>query len=289
MTILKLVATSPANPSFFGIKNLLVLILRDVELFQMTTMPTALDAFIASLKESCDSPRPSPQVLEFLDDCFRRFSQSPLKYFDDLEKLHIKKSLGHGISRPITPLLMTMVQQWPFRGGSPAKNNPAEPLANWLTTILYLLMHIGEDAALLEAVRESLVSAGDKSYQGILNNSFKWKVQKERAKEVLKASTRLGATPEAPAPPAVFAAPKSKDVVIADLEVPPAEDAKHTALNRWRNHDLEQNIEEGHIADLLLLLCSTHREIRLQAVTSIRLISATIDVRSYPFCFVRRH
>jgi nucleolar pre-ribosomal-associated protein 1 len=280
MTLLKLVATSSANPSYVGIKTLLITILRDYDMLQTETIPPALDALVASLKDSCDGQGPSPQVLEFLDDCCSRFTKGTIKYFDDMDTFRANHMLDGHTYGAITPLLMTIVEQWPFKGGKAEKDSPAAPIAHWLGKLLFLLKHIGEDNVLLEAVRDSLVAASAKPYDGILKDSFLWKMGKEKAKDALKAAMKIYPVSEKDVLINTPGPTRSKDIATVDLEVPPAENSKHTALHRWRGKDLDENIEDGNIGDLILCLCSGHREIRLQAVTNIRQLMASIDTTS---------
>lgn len=255
-------------------------------MLQMSTHPDALDSLIASLGPSCGSASPLPQVLEFLDDCCARFIKSPIKYFDDLDALRARHSEQEWTPGPFSPLLMTLVEQWPFRGGKSEKGNLAEPLAQWLSKLLYLLKLVGEDETLLELVRDSLASSADQAYQQVLKDAFQWKMGKEKAKEALKLATGadFSGSERSSTSPMPMEPPREppKDVPTLDLELPPEEAENHTGLNRWRKKDIEESIDDGDIGDLLLCLCSKHTEIRLQAVNNIRQLMAKIDVRTLP-------
>ncbi|KAF2188316.1 hypothetical protein K469DRAFT_661021 [Zopfia rhizophila CBS 207.26] len=285
MTLLKLVATSTSGESYSGIQSLIVSILRDHDMLQTETFPTALDVLIASLGTSYGSSPPPPQVLDFLDDCCARFVKGPIKYFDDLDAMCGRLPRSESTLGPVSPLLMTLVEQWPFKGSETSKENPAEPLAHWLSKFLYLLKLIGEDETLLERVRDSLVTSADKAYQEVLKDSFLWKMAKEKAKDVLKLATgadfsgseRASSSP-IPEPPN----DATKDASMIDLELPPEEHEKHTGLNRWRKKDIDENIEDGNIGELLLCLCSKHAEIRLQAAINIRQLMAKVEASKNP-------
>jgi nucleolar pre-ribosomal-associated protein 1 len=265
---------------YAGIKVLLLGIVRDHDMLQMKTSPDAFDALIASLGGPCGS---SELVLGFLDDCCSRFVKGPVKYFDDLDTLCAKTSRTYSDIAAISPLLLTLVEQWPFKGEKPEKGNPAEPLAQWLSKLLYLLKLIGEDEPLLELVRDALVASADKAYQDVLKDAFLWKMGKEKAKEALKLATGADfsgseRSTASPVPPPEAAPAAATPLVPVDLELPPEEDEKHVGLNRWRKKDLEESIEDGDVGELLLCLCSKHAEIRLQAVTNIRQLMSRLDV-----------
>ncbi|KAF2272985.1 uncharacterized protein EI97DRAFT_436422 [Westerdykella ornata] len=290
--LLKLVATSHEGEMYEGVKSLLSAIQQDQDMLQMRTHPTALDAVIASLAPSCGSSAPPTQILEFLDDCCARFVRSPIKYLDDLDTMRFRLLEKDGNTGsfapfspqsdlPFSPLLMTLVEQWPFKGGKPEKGNPAEPLAQWLAKLLYLLKLVGEDETLLEAVRDSLVSSADPAYQQVLKDSFSWKMAKEKAKEALKSATgadfsgseRSNSTSVQPEQ----ASDLRTEAASVDLMLPPEEDEKHAGLNRWRRKEIDEAIDDGDVGELLLCLCSKHTEIRLQAVSNIQQLMAKID------------
>ncbi|KAL5418668.1 hypothetical protein PMIN04_007228 [Paraphaeosphaeria minitans] len=276
VTLVKLIASSPESELYAGIKSLLVDIVRDQEMFQIRTAPDALDALIASLSASCGQ---SALVLDFLDDCCARFSKGPIKYFDDLDALRAKLSEADADIGPLSPLLLTFVEQWPFKGGKSEKGNPAEPLAQWLSKLLYLLKLIGEDEHILELVREALVDSADKPYKDVLQDSFLWKMGKEKVKEALKLATGadFSGSERSSTSPTPVDQPVEKVLPAIDPELPPEEDEKHTGLNRWRKQELEESIEDGHVGELLLCLCSKHTEIRIQAGSNIRQLIAMLD------------
>jgi nucleolar pre-ribosomal-associated protein 1 len=277
VTLLKLLVTSRENELYAGVKSLLIAILQDQEMLQTKTSPDALDALIASLEPPAGSSAPSVEVLEFLDDCCARFIKVPIKYFDDLDTMRSTAQV-----EIFSPLLMTLVEQWPFKGGETATGTVAEPLAQWLSKLLYLLKLIGEDESMLAAVRDALVESAGKPYKEVLKDAFLWKMSKQRAKESLKLATgadfsgseRSSASPT----PQEEAAAPAKTIATVDLELPPQEDEKHAGLTRWRKKEIDEAIEDGDIGDLLLCLSSKHMEIRIQAISSIRQLMAKIGV-----------
>jgi nucleolar pre-ribosomal-associated protein 1 len=266
---------------YAGIKSLLSVILQDQEMLQTQTSPDSLDALIASLGASPGSSAPSVDVLDFLDDCCSRFIKAPIKYFDDIDVICVHNSLSETVRGPFSSLLMTFVEQWPFRGGEASTGSAAEPLAQWLSKLLYLFKLIGEDETMLTSVRDALVESGAKAHKDVLKDAFLWKMGKESAKEALKLATGADFSGSdrstlSPSPPAE-AEHKENNRPNIDLEAPPEEDEKHTGLTRWKKKELSEAIEDGDIGDLLLCLCSKHAEIRLQAINNTRQLMATLD------------
>jgi nucleolar pre-ribosomal-associated protein 1 len=273
--------TSQENELYAGIKSLLSVILQDQEMLQTKTSPDALDALSASLTVSPGSSAPSVEVLDFLDDCCTRFIKGPIKYFDDIDVICNSDSQPADSKGPFSTLLMTFVEQWPFRGSETATSGIAEPIAQWLSKLLYLLKLIGEDETMLNSVRDALVESAAKAHKVVLKDAFLWKMGKESAKEALKMATGADfsgseRSTSSPSPPAE-SEQKAVAGPIVDLEAPPQEDEKHIGLTRWKKKDLSEAIDDGDIGELLLCLCSKHAEIRLQAVVNTRQLMATLD------------
>lgn len=193
-----------------------------------------------------------------------------------------KASIVSADAGPFSPLLMTLVEQWPFKGGESATGPAAEALAGWLSKLLYLFNLIGEDEAVLTLVRDQLIEQAGKAYKEVLNDAFLWKMYKARAKEALKLATgadfsgseRSSASPA----PQIEADAPTKVGPVTDLELPPQEDEKHSGLTRWRKKEIDEAIEDGDIGELLLCLCSKHQEIRIQAINNVRQLMASIGV-----------
>ncbi|KAF1839535.1 hypothetical protein BDW02DRAFT_564086 [Decorospora gaudefroyi] len=281
VTLLRLLVTSKEDELYGGIKSLLSDILRDQEMLQTKTSPDALDALIASLGSTSGSTTPSTEVLEFLDDCCSRFTKVPMKYFDDVDVMRARAAHSATEVGPFSTLLMTLVEQWPFKGGETATSNLADCLAQWLSRLMYLLKLIGEDEAMLGHVRDALVELANPAYKGVLQDAFLWKMGKERAKEALKLATGADfsgseRSSKSPVPPEEPEQNKKTRPAI-DLEEPPVEDEKHTGLTRWRKKELGEAIDDGDVGELILCLCSDHAEIRIQAINNIRQLAAAIQ------------
>ncbi|KAF2031511.1 hypothetical protein EK21DRAFT_99675 [Setomelanomma holmii] len=251
------------------------------KMLQTNTMPDALDALTASLGASPGLSAPSAHILDFLDDCCARFVKGPIKYFDDIDATCTRAGVSAAGLGPFSALVMTLVEQWPFRGGAQAASSAAEPLAQWLSKLLYLLKLIGEDEKMLIAARDAMVESSGKAYKDVLKDAFLWKMGKESAKEALKLATGADfsgsdRSTSSPSPPTER---EQKTTARPDVnfEAPPEEDEKHTGLTRWRKKNLSEALEDGDVGDLLLCLCSKHNEIRLQAINSLRQLMLTLD------------
>jgi nucleolar pre-ribosomal-associated protein 1 len=239
-------------------------------MLQTKTSPDALDALIASLGASPGSSAPSVEVLDFLDDCCARFIKAPIKYFDDIDTICARNSDSAVDTGAFSTLLMTLVEQWPFRGGEAATGSAGGPIAQWLSKLLYLFKLIGEDDIMLSSVRDALVESASKAHQDVLRDAFLWKMSKESADFSGSERSASSPSPREEIEQTTITRPS------VDFEAPPKEDEKHTGLTRWKKKDLSEAIDDGDIGDLLLCLCSKHAEIRLQAINNIRQLMATL-------------
>lgn len=286
VTLLRLLVTSKDNELYSGVKSLLDAVLQDREMLQEETSPKALDALIASLEPSAGAV-PSLEVLDFLDGCFARLINlsTQIKYWDDFDTMCGKASISKADVGPFSLLLMTLVEQWPFKGGESATGLAAEAIAGWLSKLLYLFDLIGEDEKVLISVRDSLVESAGKAYKEVLQDAFLWKMYKARAKEALKLATGADfsgseRSSASPVPQPEAAAPVRTHAAV-NLELPPQEDEKHTGLTRWRKKDVDEAVEDGDIGQLLLCLCSKHQEIRIQAIANVRQLMASVGVSTF--------
>ncbi len=275
--------TSRENETYVGIRSLLAAVLSEQDMLQTKTSPDSLDALIASLKASSAACAPATEVLEFFDDCCARFVKAPIKYIDDLGHICTNHSQSIQNLTPFSPLLMTFLEQWPFKNGDGATSSTVDTLAQWLSRLLYLLKLIGEDERILCLVRDTLVKETQSAYKDILQDAFLWKMGKERAKEALKLATGadFSGSERSTTSPAPRIEPEQsvKTRVECGVEVPPVEDEKHPGLTRWRRKELSEAIENGDIGELLLCLCSKHAEIRIQAINGIRQLMKVIEDR----------
>ncbi|OCL14143.1 hypothetical protein AOQ84DRAFT_309448 [Glonium stellatum] len=280
MTLLNLMATS-AKDSHTGLKSLLVFVIREHGILQPETSPSALDALITSIQDSNGTT--SNQVLDFVDDCLGRFVKRPIKYQDDLDALSEPTSKKANISHhcPFSVFTMTLLEQWIYKSSAEAKTNAIEELSQWLSRFLYLLKHIGEDELLLSRVAESMAESS-KTHRKTFKTAFDSK-GKEWVKDSLElVSNKANIAREDKTTDRSPLVEKSGLNGEASLELPPQEDNNHPGLNRWRQKELEENIEDGNVGELLLCLSSRHVDIRLQALTNTRQLIAKIESAKNP-------
>jgi nucleolar pre-ribosomal-associated protein 1 len=58
----------------------------------------------------------------------------------------------------------------------------------------------------------------------------------------------------------------------------PTEGTSHNALHKWEREEIEAALEQGHIDELILCLCSEHEEVRRQAVANLVRFMAKLKV-----------
>ena len=57
----------------------------------------------------------------------------------------------------------------------------------------------------------------------------------------------------------------------------PEEPSNHPALHQWQRYNLNDAVDNGSLADLILCLCSSHDEIRRQALMNLRLFASRLQ------------
>lgn len=79
--------------------------------------------------------------------------------------------------------------------------------------------------------------------------------------------------------------PSSKMTPTVDLDeifgFLPTEGTTHNALHKWEREEVEQAVEQGRIAELILCLCSQHEEVRRQAFANLVRFMAKLKESKY--------
>ena len=266
------------------VESLLQSIIRDHSILQRKTKTPALAALKACLRDKEDQ-KALPELYTFLDNCILRLVRKPIKYRGDADKFskEISRSAGpsDGKGSPISLLHFTLLEQWPFLVEA-GEHKTIENVAFFLSGYLYCSEAIGEDAAILQAVRNRMWKLiAKKPYASLLDEHFRKSTHEELSKDLRNGSKRVGdATAEAVEEMQDHKnhqAPPPPDPFILDSELP-EENEDHPGLNRWSTEDIEVAIEDGAVGELLFCLCSKHSEIRKQALVNIRILLAKLKV-----------
>ncbi|KAL4979503.1 ribosome 60S biogenesis N-terminal-domain-containing protein [Aspergillus desertorum] len=248
-SILKVLVNTSSGDAFKEIHGLLTNVLIEYSVIRSSSFSALLSSLVSSDSESLQ------HHLAFFDNCACRVAKKPVHYQDLLGNLV-------GSPKLLSPLVAAVVEQWPFvlkAGNSSAATNVGEFIAKLLRN----LHSTGESLEGLKAARDELVSATeDKKMKSRFKKALKGceEDEKEGQKAYLKPSVQPSLTPR-------------REWQNIDLEETfgslPAEGTAHNELYRWEQKELEESLEEGRIAELLLCLCSEQIEVRRQALPNI--------------------
>lgn len=213
----------------------------------LQNLPQSFNALLSSLEDS--EPESIHKQLLFLDNCVSRVAKKPVHYLD----LIGSTSQGEAAT---SPLVTAIVEQWPFV--VKAGDESAEAASGvWIAKLLAHLKQAGENSTALKAARDALVEATEtKKTRSLIKKCFK-------GQEDVDDEDKMDVDSEP-------IAPKSLTVDLDEIfGFLPTEGTTHNALHRWEREDIEQAVEQGRIAELMLCLCSEHEEVRRQAFAKI--------------------
>ncbi|KAJ1715275.1 ribosome biogenesis protein Urb1 [Aspergillus flavus] len=206
--------------------------------------------------------------LSFFDNCVCRVAKKPVHYQDLLG------SLCEDVSKPVSPIVAAITEQWPFvvKSGGDAES----AVGAWIAKTLGKLKGSGEDPKALKAARDTLVAATENKR----TKSTLKKALKDTEEETSQDSNRRESSTTQPT---TLRSSNEKSTV--DLEeifgTLPTEGTTHNALHRWEKEDIEISVEQGRVADLMLCLCSEHEEVRRQAFANITRFMSKIRESKY--------
>jgi nucleolar pre-ribosomal-associated protein 1 len=248
-SILKVLVETSDKDSARRIASLLRSVLADNSVLQ--NLPKSFNALLSSLEDS-ESETLHKQLV-FIDNCVSRVAKKPVHYLDLIGSMSQDEAAT-------SPLVAAIVEQWPFV--VKAGDESAEiATAAWIAKLLAHLKQAGENSAALKAARDALVEATEtKKTRSLIKKCFK-------GQEDVDDEDKMDVDSEPVAPTSsAKTATVDLDEIFGFL---PSEGTTHNALHRWEREDLEQAVEQGRIAELMLCLCSEHEEVRRQAFAKI--------------------
>jgi nucleolar pre-ribosomal-associated protein 1 len=260
-SILKVLMDTADKDSSRRISTLLKTVLVENSILQSS--PHAFASVLSSLENS--EPGALHHQLVFFDNCVSRVAKKPVHYIDMLD------SLSKDDSGTTSALVAVIVEQWPFVVKSGEESTEAA-VGSWVASLLGNLKQAGESMKVLKAARDSLVGATEtKMIKSLLKKSLKGA---EDADTENKMDIDSGSN-----------VPSTKKTPTVDLNeifgFLPTEGTTHNALNRWEREEVEQAVEQGRVAELILCLCSQHEEVRRQAFSNIVRFMAKLKESKY--------
>ena len=249
----------------------------------------ALDVLVLSLQLS-EKWSPPNAVFEFLDNCFLRYVQKPVHYYDVYSKILTAPELeNRAHDYHIGLLLITILEQWPFlvkRGDDSIITSVAIWLVRYIELSYLQIRHFcGTECDI--GARRILEGIRDQLKRDVKDNRCRHMVKKS-----LREPSELGLSIDS----VVSTSSSEKGGVIEEVPqvdgsqpdsyvnlVPPGpsqEEENHFGLNRWTREDIQDAITDGAIEELFLCLCSKYTEIRQQALTNVVTFMGKLEVSS---------
>jgi nucleolar pre-ribosomal-associated protein 1 len=260
-SILKVLMGTSDKDSSLRISNLLKTVLVDNSVLRSS--PHAFTSILSSLENS-ESDVLHHQLV-FFDNCVSRVAKKPVHYLDLLQSLSSE-------SGSTSALVAVIVEQWPFVVKSGDASTEAA-VGSWIASLLRNLKQAGESAKTLKAARDALIEATEtKKTKSILKKSLK-------DADDVDAEDKMDIDSGSNVPVS------SNKVAAVDLDeifgFLPTEGTTHNALHKWEREDIEEAVDQGHIAELMLCLCSEHEEVRRQAFANIIRFMAKLKDSKY--------
>ena len=173
MSVLKVCCEPNSRFPLRQIKTLLHSFVAPSLLFQAETSVSPLEALLESLSVIAQ-PATSEAALVLLDESISRCIRTPFKYIDDYAELVMnilksrKQGQGQGIAA-VSPLVMTIIEQFKFFAESNAPHEVKLGVSAWLAKFMKSCAILGENGHVLAALCNRLVKlcGYDKTSEGI--------------------------------------------------------------------------------------------------------------------------
>lgn len=275
MAMLQLYVDAPSGLPLLKLRSVLEAVAEENQIFQTRTNISALESFVYRLREIKGS-QSSSIIHNFLDDCISRCSSKPVKYIFSLEELRPEVETEDK-SSSISLLTLVMAEQWPFLLKSIEASEALE-LASFTARYLAASTKIGEDKKVLKKLVKKLVeeTSTNPAAQKILEKSRKL------VDEIGLSEPKPMSIVETFNKDNNSSVEEEKSTLLASLSDKvddPVEN--HRALTKWTTKEVDEVIEEGHAAALIMLLSSEHLSVRKEAATNISKFAMKLKESSF--------
>jgi nucleolar pre-ribosomal-associated protein 1 len=255
------------------IEQILLQLMEEMYYTNSKDQNSSLKILIASLE--CKGFIRPDAVFSFIDNCAARFSRKPIKYWDDLAGLIGDDPSSDRIS--ITPFFTTILEQWPFVLVSTSEKITHRDIATWISRFIGFTASVEQNDSVLRVIRDRLI---DTVEDGKLKKIFKQALKHNYS---LSTETSSKVESEDIIEPLELSPPSAKDshTILSNLLQKPQSTDVSKALTRWASKDIDEAIEDDHLSNLILCLCSTDATARKQGFVNISTFKSTLETSSY--------
>ncbi|KAK0120629.1 hypothetical protein ONS96_010833 [Cadophora gregata f. sp. sojae] len=268
MAMLKLAAEAPSDLPLLKLRAVLGSVAEENQILQSQTVHSALDSFVLGLK-SVPIGACSSAVYEFLDNCISRCAGKPVKYMFALEEVCAFSTDG---MTPVSLLSLAIVEQWPFLVKS-ASEPELDEVAQFVARYFAASMRIKENKHVIKVLVQRI------SAEMPENSTARATI--ERSLEIVD---EVVITEEKNQPVEAENNSEKKALidteraeVISNMNDCPANAAEdHKSLTKWTTKEVDEVINGGNGAALVMLLSSNHLSVRKEATTNISKFAAKL-------------
>jgi nucleolar pre-ribosomal-associated protein 1 len=274
-----------------GILQMLSEISHEHGVFQNTTELDAFNALTFSLLALANQ-QCLERVLEFLDNCFIRFIQRPIKYQDDLDSLFLRiqsQEEPKSVRAPLSLILMTILEQWRHLHHDTKR---VYIVGSWLADFMIMLKASGEDDFILVQVANALSNNESDEIKRMFQKLYEATPKTVQAvrlqlRKVHQTSfDQISKTIESRQSLLGFTASdllkQHSSATDTTIHMPPKEDEDHRGLHKWIGELPEEVVHDGALGELLLCLCSNHIAIRKEALLNLKKFMSILQSSAYP-------
>ncbi|OJD40571.1 ribosome biogenesis protein urb1 [Diplodia corticola] len=271
-SVLRVLSSSPDGASSETITQLLISVIHDHGMLRTDGYPSSFDALVSSL--TANDELADDSVFSFIDECFGRFVRRPIKYQDDLDALVVLSKVEKTLESPVSLLLATLVEQWPFV--LKLEKHAANHVSQWIGRFLSCLKKVGENELVLHSLLGAMLEVSGGSAYGKPLTAALGSAKTPEIRPIINRVQNDGSEEDGDG-----GNNGSLDDFEVSLELPPKENENHPELTRWMHKDVDEAVEEGHIAALVLCLCSEHLSIRRQALPNVQKLMTKVQASGY--------
>ncbi|POS87191.1 hypothetical protein EPUL_002203, partial [Erysiphe pulchra] len=267
LAMLRLFALAPRGILLPRLKSVLISIIHESQILQTSSSNAELDFLIMNIRTTMDQYEIS-DVFKYLDSCISRCATTPTKYIFMLEEL-ISETKRESYDTSLSLLSMAMLEQWPFHI-KVADISTIKKTSIFISRYLASFINLKKDKKIVKALSKKFITAcADKPEAQDIIKCYK--------NVVIDVSTLKYESPiTSRSPKCIISSPKvvqKANRAIFEISGLCDLSENNNALVKWRNKDIEDIVEDGHLKNLILLLSSKYDNIRREALINITKVS----------------
>ena len=283
--LLKMYVHAKPVQSLQETRNVMKSILEENSILWSSTSNDSWEALLLSLK-IVRGEDGEDDVYSYLDNALLRLTKKVVYYQEILENMISDIADGFDAQKTnIDLLLITLAEQMPYLFDQ--KSDAAvQAVTRWFKVLINLHSRRGLDHRIGEKLCAGCASLQQRQQYHLMYEDIKYQPINEGIENQMEAASKTMA--------------KSSDTGIGtgspDLEMPQRfnlppgpqeEDEQHRGLTKWLREEEEDAINDGLIGELIELLSSKYKEIRIQALQGLRTFMSKLEVSLLclpPFC-----